>query len=351
MTFKAVLVPPKQIRETVDLSGGNSALDVFKAIFPAYGVAATPKYVKVLKAATSGGQPQGPAEGIYAIAAFPDFTNPAGIQGEWVLQFSFDATDARTSTTGSSWTQSVTVSATTRTHSNPVETVMTHPGRASNTSTDSMYGNHGVKDIFLVDEIAQGVLSADNLYDFEDGQDRIKFKNSVSAIWITKQGDETFIRSTADGTATHNYLASLWKFTGTLDKNDSVDTSILINPVIQAGTASKDSFTAGTDGTIDIFTVDTNAGDRVSADVITGFKDGEDRVKIAANDGDVAANGGKVSWKAVTDTADGTKKDIIIYAGDIEDVNKILAVIEDFDGTFDADDFATLSGVTFAEIQ
>ena len=74
-------------------------------------------------------------------------------------------------------------------------------------------------------------------------------------------------------------------------------------------------------------------------------------MKIAANDGDVAANGGKVSWKAVTDTADGTKKDITIYAGDIEDANKILAVIEDFDGTFDADDFATLSGVTSAEIQ
>ena len=55
-------------------------------------------------------------------------------------------------------------------------------------------------------------------------------------------------------------------------------------------------------------------------------------MKIAANDGDVAANGGEVSWKAVTDTADGTKKDIIIYAGDIEDVNKILAD-RDFDGT------------------
>ena len=89
-------------------------------------MALPPKYVKVLKRDIRW-PAQGPAEGIYAIAAFPDFTNPAGIQGEWVLQFSFDATDARTSTTGSSWTQSVTVSATTRTHSNPVETFMTHP--------------------------------------------------------------------------------------------------------------------------------------------------------------------------------------------------------------------------------
>ena len=35
VTFKAVLVR-RQIRETVDLSGGNSALDVFQAIFPAW---------------------------------------------------------------------------------------------------------------------------------------------------------------------------------------------------------------------------------------------------------------------------------------------------------------------------
>ena len=76
-------------------------------------------------------------------------------------------------------------------------------------------------------------------------------------------------------------------------------------------------------------------------------------MRVHANDRDVAENGNSVSWEAVTDTDDPTKKDIIIYAGGAKDADKILAVIEDFDaaGVFNADDFEPLAGVTFAEIQ
>ena len=70
--------------------------------------------------------------------------------------------------------------------------------------------------------------------------------------------------------------------------------------------------------------------------------------KIAANDGDV---GGTVGWKAVADATDPTKNDITIYAGNAEDANRILAVIEDFDGTFDGNDFEALPSLSIVEIQ
>jgi hypothetical protein len=85
--------------------------------------------------------------------------------------------------------------------------------------------------------------------------------------------------------------------------------------------------------------------------VIVNFTDGQDMIRIKAIDTAIADNGNQVSWKSVADTSDASKQDITIYAGAAEDPSKILAVIQDFDGVFDADDFDSLEGVTFAEIQ
>lgn len=142
-----------------------------------------------------------------------------------------------------------------------------------------------------------------------------------------------------------------WSQLITLDTNTS--NSNLTDLVLTFDNKTGQNTMNGHNLVTDIFTVDTTAGTRAEADVITKFEDGRDKVKIAANDGAVAANGNNntVSWKSVADTTDPTKKDITIYVGNAEDANKILAVIEDFDGTFDENDFETLAGVTFAEIQ
>lgn len=52
---------------------------------------------------------------------------------------------------------------------------------------------------------------------------------------------------------------------------------------------------SGTANRDDVFVVDTDAGIKYYADIITGFEDGRDKVKIAANDRDVAGNGNRVS--------------------------------------------------------
>ena len=141
------------------------------------------------------------------------------------------------------------------------------------------------------------------------------------------------------------------------DENRIANTTLLVirtvdNGVItdthDGGSIAGRNEMSGTANQNDVFVVDTTASDRDGADTITGFEDGRDSVKIAANDGDV---GGTVGWKAVADATDPTKNDITIYAGNAEDANRILAVIEDFDGTFDGNDFEALPSLSIVEIQ
>lgn len=93
------------------------------------------------------------------------------------------------------------------------------------------------------------------------------------------------------------------------------------------------------DSNANIFTIDSTASVRNNADTITNFGDGSDKIKFANHAGAIATNGNKVSWQVETS---GDKTNIIIYAGDTVDASKILAVIEDFTGTFDTDDFEGL---------
>ena len=103
--------------------------------------------------------------------------------------------------------------------------------------------------------------------------------------------------------------------------------------------AGKDPMT-GTVGENDIFIIDTTGNAFNGADVIRNFKDGEDKVKINALDGDVAR------LKSVTWVKDNATGDIYIFAANPSSGPKTsdntLAIIEGFDGTFDANDFEPL---------
>lgn len=119
---------------------------------------------------------------------------------------------------------------------------------------------------------------------------------------------------------------------------------------LHSGAANRDNFN-GNDALSEIFTIDTEVSNQLGADKITNFVDGVDKVVFADLGGDILGNGNKVSWKVVTTTVGGqSQTNIIIYAGDTEDASKILAVIENFTGTFDRADFAWLDSSVTADI-
>ena len=102
------------------------------------------------------------------------------------------------------------------------------------------------------------------------------------------------------------------------------------------GSAAGKQVLVGTAG-VDEFLADAAAGNRASADVITGFTDGSDTVRLDGID-DVYVE---------TEVSNGQTNVIIRSTNDNTATDNILAVILDFDatGTFDQNDLD--AGTTF----
>ncbi|MDB2391152.1 VCBS domain-containing protein [Alphaproteobacteria bacterium] len=245
---------------------------------------------------------------------------------------------------------------------------MAHDG-GNDANRDEMQNTEAVADIFIIDRVASDASNADLVNGFEAASDTIRVSSNLAlGDHIAANGNIVGWKTekAADGTQTvtiyaggavndTKILAVIRNVSGQFGEENLYDASALITfkhlMNMQDGGAAGQQSLNGLDAVADIFQIDSQVSARDQADVIVNFTDGQDMIRIKAIDTAIADNGNQVSWKSVADTSDASKQDITIYAGAAEDPSKILAVIQDFDGVFDADDFDSLEGVTFAEIQ
>ena len=215
-----------------------------------------------------------------------------------------------------------------------------HAGTAdSDRGHETMQGDPNRHDRFTVDLTPGDRNAADDIWGFTDGQDAIAFSGwmkesdtiwwGVIANWYLSFGNapqliySAVLYDSPDPNAGDNVLAVVFGFTD-IDRSDfhglASTTRIVQIDGVHAATDGSDEM-RGTPYLVDTFTIDSRPGLLAQADVIRGFVDGEDRLRL-----DLPA----VWFKAVETEG---RTDTILFSDPAAGDHHVLAVMEGYDAT------------------
>lgn len=250
-----------------------------------------------------------------------------------------------------------------------------HGGTAADSAWERMRGTDGERDLFKIDDVPGANARAVDVpmsFSQSDG-DMLRFGSDDSAADSVDKNLYVRLGTTGNpGTAlddlyiygvqgdASSLLAVIFNAGTTFElKPEDVWENATITPFIEThdGAATSKQTLTGDDNFVEVFKVDGAFSARDGADVIQNFKDGQDKLEFSPNLSHiwVMKDGGNLIIKGANDPnlLAAIKAGTIPESTSMNSVratpNNVLAVIEDFTGTFDVNDLVD-TGIIVTDI-